>query len=144
LTNFLFIQILNQGSMRTVHEAFGGVAQWLEQGLHKAKVTGSSPVAAIELKAFAETTYVYPSIVGDAAGISELCRTVRKNVPAAATRNAMPRPANATPLISVTRPATLPTAPFDSPTANGETYISASGIRKRRKTNTPLDTAKTT
>ena len=25
----------------------GGVAQWLEQGLHKAKVTGSSPVAAI-------------------------------------------------------------------------------------------------
>src|SRR5262245_16795553 len=26
---------------------YGGVAQWLEQGLHKAKVTGSSPVAAI-------------------------------------------------------------------------------------------------
>jgi hypothetical protein len=42
---------------------FGGVAQWLEQGLHKAKVTGSSPVAAIELKAFAETTYVYASTV---------------------------------------------------------------------------------
>src|SRR5262245_16333690 len=26
--------------------AVGGVAQWLEQGLHKAKVTGSNPVAA--------------------------------------------------------------------------------------------------
>ena len=34
------------GKNRTV----GGVAQWLEQGLHKAKVTGSSPVAAIVCK----------------------------------------------------------------------------------------------
>jgi hypothetical protein len=40
-------------------ERFGGVAQWLEQGLHKAKVTGSNPVAAIELKPLAERTYVY-------------------------------------------------------------------------------------
>lgn len=29
-------------------QAVGGVAQWLEQGLHKAKVTGSNPVAAIK------------------------------------------------------------------------------------------------
>src|SRR5439155_9459650 len=36
--------------------ANGGVAQWLEQGLHKAKVTGSSPVAATALKSSAETT----------------------------------------------------------------------------------------
>ena len=40
----------------------GGVAQWLEQGLHKAKVTGSSPVAAIDLTSTIRSSSAYPPV----------------------------------------------------------------------------------
>src|SRR5579862_1469649 len=43
-----------------VRDGFGCVAQWLEQGLHKAKVAGSSPAAAIARSRYADRTYRFP------------------------------------------------------------------------------------
>jgi hypothetical protein len=60
----------------------GGVAQWLEQGLHKAKVPGSSPGAAISLNnQFAETTYVEPTTINGVTSILEFCLRSHSTIP---------------------------------------------------------------